>query len=205
MIGRLSPPFWRSESSSTLRRSEPSFTFKRSKPSFIFWHSEPSFTFKRTESSSTFRRSEPHYQHLGLPSSFILAFGVILIVQSRISSFSIRSHHSFPVWHSEPPSFFDSAFRAASSPWHSESYIQFGVQSRCLSLARYLELRSQFWRSEPSSLLSLTFRVTFSVSAFRAIIGFQFDIQSRIFQFQGSESSSSLLSFGVQSHHHFLV
>ncbi|RVW71024.1 Elongation factor 2 [Vitis vinifera] len=38
----------------------------------------------------------------------------------------------------------------------------------------------QFRRSEPSSVFRSTFRVASSVSAFRAIIGFQIDIQSRI-------------------------
>ncbi|RVW25748.1 hypothetical protein CK203_110119 [Vitis vinifera] len=85
---------------------------------------------------------------------------------------------------------------------------------------RVIIITSQFRRSELSSVFRSTFRVAssvsafrvvitsqfdvqshhhhFSVSAFRAIIGFQIDIQSHIL-----ESSSSLLSFGVQSYHRF--
>uniref|UniRef100_F6HSK6 Uncharacterized protein n=1 Tax=Vitis vinifera TaxID=29760 RepID=F6HSK6_VITVI len=93
----------------------------------------------------------------------------------------------------------------------------FGVQSRyhfSTSAFRAIIMTSQFRRSELSSIFRSTFRVTssvsafrvvitsqlrcsepssllLSVSAFRAVIDFQIDIQSRV------------LCFGVQSRYHF--
>ena len=81
---------------------------------------------------------------------------------------------------------------------------------------RHSESRSRFRRSESLSLLSFGVQSHhhFSVSAFRAVIGFQIDVQSRVLGF-GVQSryhfSASVfraiittsLSFGVQSHHWF--
>ncbi|RVW78009.1 hypothetical protein CK203_044865 [Vitis vinifera] len=114
---------------------------------------------------------------------------------------------------------------------------QFGVQSHNRFSDRHSESHPRLRRSESLSLLSLTFMVIiiiFLVSVFKAIIGFQIDIQSRIlsfdvqshlhhfsvlafrviiaFQFWRSEPSlfsvrhsepSSLLNFGIHSHHYF--
>ncbi|RVW71035.1 Gag-Pol polyprotein [Vitis vinifera] len=176
------------------RRSEPSpcFQFRRSEPSpcFQFRRSEPLSVFRSTFRViiiiSQLRRSE---------SSSLLGFGV----QShhRVFSFGVQSHHRFSDRHSEShPQF--SAFRAiiGFSDRHSEShpqfwrsepslllvgvqshdlYFQFGVQSlhHFSVLAFRAIIAFQFWRSEPSSL--------FSISLFRATTSFQFGIQSHIF------------------------
>ena len=88
------------------------------------------------------------------------------------SVFKAIIHYWFPIWrleshsqfqHSEPSSIFSLTFRVV--------FFSFGVQSH-------------------HRVFSLTFRVTFLVSAFRAIIGFQFDVQSRIFQFRRSKPPS---------------
>ena len=104
-----------------------------------------------------------------------------------------------------------------------------------VSAFRAIIIVSQFQRSEPLLLLSLTFRVAFLVLAFRAITASSFGVPSHhfsvwhsepssfsvlvfraiiAFQFWRSEPSlfsvwrsepSSLLIFGVQSHHRFSV
>ncbi|RVW60286.1 hypothetical protein CK203_084072 [Vitis vinifera] len=176
---------------SQLRRSEPSSLFSfdvQSHHRFLDRHSELHHRFRRSEPSSLF-------------------------------SFGVQSHHRV----------FSSAFRAiiGFSDRHSESHPRFR-RSKSLSLLsltfRVIIITSQFDIQKSLSLLSLTFRViiitsqlrrsepsslfSFGVqshhcvfsSAFRAIIGFQIDIQSRILGFRRSEPSS-LFSFGVQSHH----
>ena len=96
-------------------------------------------------------------------------------------SFGVQSHFS-SCRRSEPPSLFS-----------------FGVQSHHHFLVSAFKAITVFSvrRSESLSLL-LSFdiqshRYHFSVSAVRAIIGFQIDVQSHI------------LGFGVQSHYHFSV
>ncbi|RVW36542.1 hypothetical protein CK203_072854 [Vitis vinifera] len=127
-----------------------------------------SLTFKVIIIASQFRRSEPS----------LLLF-----------SFDVQSHHRFSDRRSESRSRF----------WRSESLslLSFGVQSHhcrfSVSAFRAIIVAFQFRRSEPSSVFRSTFRVTSSVSAFRAIIGFQIDIQSHI------------LGFSVQSCYHFSV
>ena len=144
----------------------------------VVWRSEPPFIhdLRRSESRSQFRLSE---------SLSLLSFGV-------------QSHHRFSDRRSESRS----RFRRSES-------------LSLLSLTfRVIIITSQFQRSEPSSVLRSTFRVAFSVSAFRVVItsqlrcsepsslllsvsafraaiGFQVDVQSRV------------LGFGVQSRYHF--
>ncbi|KAL6323644.1 hypothetical protein AAG906_002111 [Vitis piasezkii] len=116
--------------------------------------------------------------------------------QSHISSLAFRVIS--PVWRSKPSFVLSSAFRAIMSllrlafrstslVWHSESHLQFGVQSFHLSLVRY---------SEPSCLFSVC-RI-FSL-AFRAIVCFQFGIQSHHVA-PSVRHSESHLQFGIQSH-----
>ena len=110
--------------------------------------------------------------------------------------------------HSEPSSVLDRRSESPSQFWRSKSspsLFSFGVQSH-----------HRFFRSTFRVASSVsTFRVVitsqfdvqshhhhFSISAFRAIIGFLIDIQSPLLGFRRSESLS-LLSFGVQSHHHY--
>ena len=118
--------------------------------------------------------------------------------------------------HSESPCHaFSSVFRAITSQYQrskpSSSHFQFWRSEPSLS-------HSRFRRSKPSPLPSLTFMVAFPISAFRAIIiTSQFGVQSHHrSQFRRSEpsssllsfwrsESSSLLSFGIQSHHCFSV
>ncbi|RVW53429.1 Gag-Pol polyprotein [Vitis vinifera] len=170
------------------------------------------FSDRHSESHPRFRRSES----LSLLS---LTFRVIIITSL---SFGIQSHHRFSDRRSESRS----RFRRSESL----SLLSFNVQS-------HHHYFSQFRRSEPSSVFRSTFRVAFSVSAFRvvitsqlqcsepsslllsisafrAIIDFQIDIQSRILGF-GVQSRYQLLSltfrviiitslsFGIQSHHRF--
>ncbi|RVW40613.1 hypothetical protein CK203_079195 [Vitis vinifera] len=80
--------------------------------------------------------------------------------------------------------------------WSPLSGASFETRRVLFSHFQQIEICSGMPYLEPS--LSL-----FS-SAFKAIIGFQIDIQSR-FSVRHSESSSSLLGFGVQSHHRFSV
>ena len=115
---------------------------------------------KSSSSHSRFRRSKPL---LHLRSAFR---AIVITFQYRCSEPS-SSHSRF--WCSEPSPHLRSAFRAITS--------QFGVQSHH---------RSQFWRSEPSSLFSFgvqshhyfQFGVQslhhFSFLAFKAIIASQF-------------------------------
>ncbi|RVW95622.1 hypothetical protein CK203_031629 [Vitis vinifera] len=141
---------------------------------------EPSSVFR-----STFR----------VPSS-VSAFRVVITSQLTFRVIIITSQFR----RSELSSIFRSTFRVASSVSAFRVVItsQFGVQS-------HHHYFSQFRRSEPSSIFRSTFRVAFSVSAFRvviasqlrcsesssllllasafrAIIGFQIDIQSRILE-----------------------
>ncbi|RVW44232.1 hypothetical protein CK203_089473 [Vitis vinifera] len=147
-------------------------------------------------------------------------------VESHISSLEFRV--ASPVWRSEPSfvlnstfraimSLFRLAFRDTSLVWHSESHLQFGVQSRHLSLVRHsdpsclffiyrishLAFRAVFlvWHSEPSFVSNSTFKAIMS--------HLQFGIQSHIFSlaFRATFSiwrSESHFEFGVQSHHHLL-
>ena len=91
----------------------------------------------------------------------------------------VQSHRSFTIYDIQS---------------HHVAFFGIGVQSRyhfSASVFRaIITTTSQFRRSEPSSVFRSTFRVTFSVSAFRAIntflvlasgaiIGFQIDVRSR--------------------------
>ena len=206
------------------------------------WRSEPPFIhgLRHSESSChtfnlAFKATSPVFgvqsHHSFSVSTFrasLLSFGA----QSHVSlRFGVQSHHHFLVWRSEshsrfrrsePSSHLRSAFRAiviTSQCWHSEpslSLFSFGVQShhcrfwvlafraiigfqfdvqirisqfdvqcRILNFQRSEPPSSHFWfrRSEPSSVFSLTFRVTFLNLTFRVV----------------------LLVFDVQSHHHFSV
>ncbi|WJZ87834.1 hypothetical protein VitviT2T_007184 [Vitis vinifera] len=152
----------------SVRHSEPSSSY------FQFWRSEPSL------SHSRFRRSKPS----PLPSlTFMVAFPVLAFRAIITYSFDIQSHHyhfSVSVFRAILIASSISAFRAIITS-------QFGVQSHH---------RSQFWHSKPSS---------FSILAFRAIIASQFwRSEPSLFSVWGSEPSS-LISFGVQSHHRFSV
>ncbi|RVW21000.1 Pol polyprotein [Vitis vinifera] len=120
-------------------------------------------------------------------------------VQSRRSFtvYDIQSHHV---------TFFSSVFRATSqfdvqshhhhflvSAFRAITLLSFGVQSRHRFSDRRSESRSRFRRSESLSLLSFgvqSHHHYFSVSAFRAFIDFQIDIQQSHPQFRRSEPSS---------------
>ena len=139
-----------------------------------------SLTFRVIIIASQFRRSEP--------SLLLFSFDV----QSRVLDFGVQSRYHFSA----------SAFIAIivafqfrrSEP--SLSLFSFGVQSHHRFSDRRSESRSRFRRSESLSLFSFgiqSHHCRFSVSAFRAIIGFQIDIQSHI------------LGFGVQSRYHFSI
>ncbi|RVW92751.1 hypothetical protein CK203_042626 [Vitis vinifera] len=130
-------------------------------------------------------RASPFVQiyHHQSPSS-LFSFGV----QShhRVFSFGVQSHYWFSDQHSES----------------SSSFLSFGVQShhRVFSSAFKaiigfqidIQVASSFRRSEPSSVFRSTFRVASSVSTFRAIITSSLAFRA-IIAFQ----------FGVQSHHRF--
>ncbi|RVW63388.1 hypothetical protein CK203_055891 [Vitis vinifera] len=167
------------------------------------------------------RRSESHprFRRLESLSLLSLPFRVIIITsQFRRSESSSVFRSTFRVVitsqlrHSEPSSVFRSTFRVASSvsafrvvitpqlrclePSSSPCF-QFDVQSHHRFSDRHSESRPRFRRSESLSLLSFGVQShrhhrVFS-STFRAIIGFQIDIQSHI------------LGFGVQSRYHFSV
>ncbi|RVW64711.1 hypothetical protein CK203_058023 [Vitis vinifera] len=131
---------------------------------------------------------------------------------SPLLSFGVQSRHRFSDRRSESRS----RFRRSESL----SLLSFGVQS-------HHHYFSQFRRSESSSVFRSTFRVAFSVSAFRVVITSQFrcsEPSSLFSQFRRSESSSVFRStfrvpssvsafrvvitsqFDVQSHHrHFSV
>ena len=135
--------------------------------------------------------SKPYFQFGVQSRIFSLAFRVIVCFQFDIQShyvfllfgvqsriFSLEFRAVFLVWLLELLFVSRSTFRAIISRlvWHSEPYLQFGVQSRCLFLVRY---------SKPSHL--------------------QFGIQSRIssLAFKAISSvwrSESYLQFGVQSY-----
>ena len=136
---------------------------------------------------------------------FISASGGVVVSfwlsKSLIISQYWRSEPPFirDLWHSEssePPSFlsFDvrSRHRVFSSTFRVTflvlafraiivTFLGFGVQSHHRIFVRCSELsssHSQFRRAEPPSLPSLTFRVAFLVSVFRAIIASSFGVQS---------------------------
>ncbi|RVW86743.1 hypothetical protein CK203_042830 [Vitis vinifera] len=196
----------------SVRRSEPSSVFRSTFRVIIitsqFRRSEPSSVFRSTfrvaSSVSAFRVVTTVFRSSS--SLLSLTFRVIIITsQFRRSEPSSVFRSTFRV------TFSVSAFRAIVTPqFDIQSHIpetlrhffrrskpcfaSFGVQS-------YVSLHSVF-RAIIASLFGvqshhssvLVFRailIVFSVSAFRAIIGFQIDIQSRIF------------SFDVQSHHRF--
>ena len=103
-----------------------------------------------------------------------------------MSHFQLDIQSHFFIWRSKPPSFLSLGIQSCILNFrHSEppSFFSFGIQShhRVFSLMfKVIIITSQ-----------LDFRVTVLVLAFRAIIGHQFDVHSRI------------LNFDVQSHHHF--
>ena len=134
------------------------------------------------------------------PSLFPCSLAFRVAVHSRFTTFRVIMSH-----------FFSSAFRATSPVVGIQSHHHFLVAAFRAITA------SQFRRSEPSSVLRSTFRVTSSVSAFRVIITSQFDVQSHhhhflvsasraitviLFRLPESLSSSCL---GFQSHYRHLV
>ncbi|RVW23717.1 hypothetical protein CK203_100799 [Vitis vinifera] len=186
--------------------------FRRSELSSVFIS-----TFRVTSSVSAFRvvitsqfDVQSHHHQFSI-SAFRAIIDFQIDIQSHILGFGVRSRYHFSVWRSDS----------------SSSLLNFGVQSYYRFSDRHSESHPRFRRSESLSLLSLTFRssssllsfaviiITFSVSAFRAIIDFQIDIQSHIlgfgvrsryhFSVWRSESSASLFSSGFQSHFRHLV
>ena len=110
--------------------------------------------------------------HHSLVSVFKAILAVFLVSTFKAiiitPQFDVQSHHHFLVWRSdlrsrfrrsEPSSHLRSAFRA----------IVITSQYRCLESS---SSHFRFWHSTSSSLPRLTFKVAFSVSAFRAIIDF---------------------------------
>ncbi|RVW24479.1 hypothetical protein CK203_082106 [Vitis vinifera] len=141
-------------------------------------------------------------------SAFRVVIGFQIDVQSRVLGFGVQSRYHFLA----------SVFRAIIT-----TSLSFGVQSHHRLSDRHSESHPRFRRSEPSSVFRSTFRVAFSVSAFRAITTSQFrrSEPSSVFrstfrvafsvsafrviitsQLRRSEPSP-LLSFGVQSRHRF--
>ncbi|RVW75495.1 Gypsy retrotransposon integrase-like protein 1, partial [Vitis vinifera] len=187
---------FRAITTSQFRRSEPSSVFRST---FRVAFSVSAF---RVVITSQLRCSEPSSLLLSV-SAFRVVIGFQIDVQSRVLGFGVQSHYHFSASafraittsqfrRSEPSSVFRSTFRVAFSV--SAFRVVITSQLRC---------------SEPSSLL-------LSVSAFRVVIGFQIDVQSRVLGF-GVQSryhfSASVfraiittsLSFGVQSRYHFSV
>ncbi|RVW56813.1 hypothetical protein CK203_082738 [Vitis vinifera] len=157
---------------------------------------------------------------IGVQSRYHFSASVFRAIITTSLSFGVQSHHRFSDRHSESHPQFQRSESLSSQLRCSElssSFLSFGVQSRhrfsdrrseSLSLLSFdvqshHHYFSQFRRSEPSSVFRSTFRVAFSVSAFRvvitsqlrcsepssllllvstfrAVIGFQIDIQSRI-------------------------
>ncbi|WKA12988.1 hypothetical protein VitviT2T_030329 [Vitis vinifera] len=138
-------------------------------------HSESHPQFQRSESLSLLKPSSIFRSTFRVASS-VSAFRVVIT-----SQFDVQSHHHH---------FLVSAFRAitASQFRHSEpSSVLRSTFRVAFSVSAFrVVITSQLRCSEPSSLL-------LSVSAFRVVIDFQIDIQSRI------------LGFGVQSRYHFSV
>ncbi|RVW62186.1 Gypsy retrotransposon integrase-like protein 1 [Vitis vinifera] len=207
----------RAITTSQFRRSEPSSVFRST---FRVAFSVSAF---RVVITSQLRCSEPSSLLLSV-SAFKVVIGFQIDVQSRVLGFGVQSRYHFSA----------SVFRAIIT-----TSLSFGVQSHHRFSDRRSESRSRFRRSESLSLLSFgvqshhhyfsqfrrsesssvfrsTFRVAFSVSAFRVVItsqlrcsepsslllsvsafrvviGFQIDVQSRV------------LGFGVQSRYHFSV
>ncbi|KAL6325823.1 hypothetical protein AAG906_026652 [Vitis piasezkii] len=155
---------------------------------------------------------------------------------SSLLSFGVQSHHRFLDRHLESHPRFDvqshhhhfsprssrHRFRIdiESHPWFdvrsSSSLFSLGVEPS-LSLRRSSHHRFLDRHLESHHRFDVqSHHHHFSVSAFRAVIGFQIDIQKSSssplsfgvqshhrFSDRRSESSSSLLSFGIQSHHRF--
>ncbi|RVW97368.1 hypothetical protein CK203_026315 [Vitis vinifera] len=143
----------------------------------------------------------------------VLAFRAIIASQFGVQShhqhfqFGVQSHrhHYFQFGvQSLHHRFSVLAFRAIIA-------FQFGVQSlHHFSVSAFRAfITSQFWHSEPSSLLSSAFRAIISIFslAFRAFIItiFSFGVQSHHRFLVWRSEPSSLFSFGVQSHHRFSV
>uniref|UniRef100_F6I6Q8 Uncharacterized protein n=1 Tax=Vitis vinifera TaxID=29760 RepID=F6I6Q8_VITVI len=155
---------------------------------FQFWRSEPSLLF-------SFGAQSLHYFQFSIQS--LHHFSVWRSEPSSLFSFGVQSHHHFSVLAFRAITIFSLAFRAiiAFQFWRSKPspLFSFGVQSHHYHFQ--FDVHShihQYQHSEPSSLLSLMFRVTLPVLAFRAIITSVWRLQP-----------SSLFSFGVQSHHYF--
>ncbi|RVW61507.1 Retrovirus-related Pol polyprotein from transposon 17.6 [Vitis vinifera] len=157
--------------------------------------------FRRSEPSSVFRSTFRVASRFGVQSRYHFSASVFRAIITTSLSFGVQSRHRFSDRRSESRS----RFRRSESL----SLLSFGVQS-------HHHYFSQFRRSESSSVFRSTFRVAFSVSAFRVVItsqlrcsepsslllsvsafrvviGFQIDVQSRV------------LGFGVQSRYHFSV
>ena len=154
----------------------------------LVWRSKPSFHFgvQRHRCFILAFKAVDHFSVLALRAtvhSRFMTFGVIRAtivsqfrrsessscfqfnVQCHIFSFGVQSHHCHVSRFqcSEPSSHLCSAFRAITHQYQCSE----------LSLSH-----SQFRRAEPPSFPSLTFRVAFLVSVFRAIITSSFGVQS---------------------------
>ena len=175
MIGHSQPHFRRSERHSW--RSKPSFTVWSSESSFIprvQSHHIFNLAFKaisqpiiQSHHFLLIRHLEPHSQHLELSFSFhsvfratLLAFRIVIFFQFSIQG---QSYHSKPLSSVlgvqshvfslafRATIFFNLAFRAVSSFWHSESLSRFPFRATIFL---------QFWHSELSCILIQAFRVT---------------------------------------------
>ncbi|RVW24843.1 hypothetical protein CK203_105098 [Vitis vinifera] len=193
----------------SVRRSEPLLSltfrviiitsqFRRSKPSSVFrstFRVPSSVSASRVVIAPQLRCSEPSSLLLSV-SAFRAIIGFQIDIQSPLLGFGVQSRYHFlaSVFRAIITTFSVSTFRAVIG-------FQIDVQSRVLEPSSVFRstfrvafsvsafrvvITSQLRCSEPSSLLLL-------VSAFRAIIGFQIDVQSRV------------LGFGVQSRYHFLA
>ena len=188
------------------------FQFRRSEPSsFLSFGVQSHHHFSVSAFKATivfqFRHSKPpslfsfnvqsHHHVFNLKSRFIVHFQfslqshhITLSVQ-RLEphlQFGVQRHHLFPVQAFR--AIIASQFRRSERPYFSISAFRTTIvsQFRCLEPPSLFKLGVQSNRR----VFSLTFRVAFSISAFRAII-----ITS---QFRRSKPSS-LLSLGIQSHH----
>ena len=165
----------------------------------LVWRSEPLFHFS-TQSRVLFLSASRAITCLrfGVQSRVLFLHGI----QSHCLSSFRRSEPCFvSIWHSEPCfTLFGVQSRVLLHLVFRAICLRFGIQSHVLLRSTFratssFDIQSYVFirRSEPSSLLSLTFRVTFSVSAFRAIIDFLFGVQSRMV----------ILVFRAITHHPF--
>ena len=184
------------------------FSFRRSELCFVsVWHSEPHLRFDvQSHCLRPFYRSEPcFHSYMAFRAIAYFHFGV----QSRVLFlFGVLSH--IFVQRSEPLPIFVSAFRVVFCfCLEFRATSSFGVQSHYLPSSRCSEpLHIVRFGIQSHHFSVSAFRailITFSVLVFRAVIvtSLGFGVQSHYHIFiRRSEPSLSLLSIGVQSHHH---